>query len=165
MTDRKTSEEGLKKQTERLRLLWEAASVLLTTDEPDTMMRALFERIAGHFGLDAYFNFMVDESGEFLRLESCVGVPREAAESIRRLEFGQAVCGQSRQCWEPITATGIRGSNDPRVQLGGRVRGQRLCLQPPDRRRSPTRLCRSPAGRGTRSRPTSWSFCGRSAIT
>ncbi len=59
----------------RLRLLWEAAAVLLTTDQPDAMMRALFTKIAPHFGLDAYFNFMVEETGEGLRLSSCQGIP------------------------------------------------------------------------------------------
>ncbi|HEY1187659.1 MAG TPA: PAS domain-containing protein, partial [Gemmata sp.] len=117
VTDRKASEEGHQKQTERLRLLWEAASVLLTTDEPDAMMRGLFERIAGHFGLDAYFNFAVDASGAFLRLESCVGVPADAVAALRRLEFGQAICGAVAQCREPITATRIQQSDDPRVQL------------------------------------------------
>ncbi len=117
VTDRKASEEGLRKQTERMRLLWEAASVLLTTDEPDAMMRGLFDRIAGHFGLDTYFNYMVDESGGCLRLESCLGVPPETAAAIRRLEFGQAVCGAVALGRRPITATGIQQSDDPRVQL------------------------------------------------
>jgi PAS domain S-box-containing protein len=117
VTERKAFEEGLRKQTERLRLLWEAASVLLTTDEPDAMMRALFDRIAGHFGLDAYFNFMLDASGEFLHLESCIGVAPETVESIRRLELGQAVCGAVAQTRAPITATSIQQSDEPRVQL------------------------------------------------
>ena len=39
ITDRKRAEEAPQKQTERLRLLWEAAAVLLTADDPDAMMR------------------------------------------------------------------------------------------------------------------------------
>jgi signal transduction histidine kinase/ActR/RegA family two-component response regulator len=80
------------------------------------MIRGLFERIAGHFGLDAYFNFTVDGSGEVLLLASCSGIPPEAANSIRRLHFGQAVCGTVAATREPITATHIQDSSDPLVQ-------------------------------------------------
>jgi PAS domain S-box-containing protein len=117
ITQRKRAEGELRKQTEGLRLLWEAAAVLLTTEEPDAMMRGLFARLAPHFGLDAYFNFMVTEAGDALRLESCLGIPEAAADSIRRLAFGQAVCGAVARSRQPITATGIQQSDDPRVQL------------------------------------------------
>ena len=117
ITERRVAEEGLWRQSERIRLLWEAAAVLLTTEEPDLMMRGLFSRIAPHLGLDTYFNFMVDESGTFLRLESFVGIPEATAETIRRLEFGQAICGAVATSREPITATCIQSSDDPRTQL------------------------------------------------
>jgi PAS domain S-box-containing protein len=117
ITERKRAEDELRKQTERMRLLWEAASVLLTTEEPDAMMRGLFAKVAPHFGLDTYFNFMVSEGSDALRLESCLGIPHEAAHSIRQLAFGQAVCGAVAQTRQPITATYIQQSDDPRVQL------------------------------------------------
>jgi PAS domain S-box-containing protein len=117
ITERKRAEGELRKQTERMRLLWEGASVLLTTEEPDAIMRGLFAKVAPQFGLDAYFSFMVSEGGDALRLESCLGIPEEAAHSIRQLEFGQAVCGAVAQTRQPITATHIQQSDDPRVQL------------------------------------------------
>ncbi len=111
------SERSLHKQSERLRLLWEAASVLLTTNEPDAMLRGLFAKIAPHLGLDTYFNFMVNEAGDALRLESCAGIPEETAKSIRRLEFGQAICGTVAVQRKPLVATFIQQSDDPKVQL------------------------------------------------
>jgi PAS domain S-box-containing protein len=117
VTDRKRAEAALTKQTERLRLLWESASVLLTTDEPDAMMRGLFAKLAPHFGLDTYFNFMADDAGDALHLESCIGIPDDVARDIRRLEYGQAVCGNVALHRAPITATFIQQSDDPRVQL------------------------------------------------
>jgi DNA-binding response OmpR family regulator len=39
---RREAEEAIKKHNARLRLLWEAAGVLLTTNEPDAMLRGLF---------------------------------------------------------------------------------------------------------------------------
>lgn len=109
--------ETLQTQGERLRLLWEAAAVLLTTERPDAMMRGLFAKIAPHLGLDAYFNFMVDETGDALRMESCFGIPDEEARKITRLDFGQAICGTVAQRREPVTATFIQCSDDPMVQL------------------------------------------------
>ncbi len=103
-----------------LAVLADTASHLLSTDDPDAMVRGVFERIRFHFQVDAYFNFMVNEAGDALRMASCAGIPDETARSIQRLEFGQAICGTVAQCRRPITATFIQESDDPKVQL---VRG------------------------------------------
>ncbi len=117
ITERKRMETALRRQNERLRLLWEAASVLLSTDEPGAMMRGLFAKIAPHFELDTYFNFMVDEAGQALRLESCIGIPEATARTLTRLEFGQAVCGTVALLRQPIVATYIQQSDNPKAQL------------------------------------------------
>lgn len=106
-----------KKGEQRIRLLWEAAAVLLTTDEPDVMLRRLFDKIGPHLGLDTYFNFMVNEAGSGLRLASCTGIPEHVAAGIANLEFGQAICGTVALLRQPIVATQIQQSDDPKVQL------------------------------------------------
>ncbi len=117
ITDRKQAEERLRKKNERLHLLSEAAEVLLHADDPDAMLRSVFAQIGPHLGLDTYFNFMVDETGDALRLLSCVGIPEEACRKFARLEFGQAVCGTVALRREPIAASFIQQSDDPKVQL------------------------------------------------
>ncbi len=117
ITYRKRAEESLHKQNERLRLLWEAASVLLTTAEPNVMMQTLFAKIAPHFGLDAYFNFMVNEAGDGLRLASWVGISDEQARRMSKLNFGQAVCGTVALQHKPMVVAHIQQSDDPKVQL------------------------------------------------
>jgi PAS domain S-box-containing protein len=102
---------------QRVRLLWEAAAVLLTTDEPDPMLRQIFDRISPHLKLDTYFNYMVNETGTALQLASCVGIPDETARGIKNLAFGQAVCGTVAVVRHPIVATFIQESEDPKVQL------------------------------------------------
>ena len=116
ITEKKLAETYLKTQTERIRLLREAASVWLTTEEPDEMIRGLFGKIAPHFGLDTYFNFMVNDSGDALRLESCQGAPSGAAKALERLEFGHTICGTVAQTHEPITVSWIQDSSDPKVE-------------------------------------------------
>lgn len=115
--DRKKAEDALRKQTERMQLLWEAAAVLLTADDPDPMLRGLLAKIGPHLGVDVYFNYMVNESGDALRLASCDGIPVETARTITRLEFGQAICGTVAVNRQPMVATHIQGSDDPKAQL------------------------------------------------
>jgi signal transduction histidine kinase/DNA-binding response OmpR family regulator len=114
---RHQSQEALGKQNKRLAVLWEAAAVLLTTEEPDTMLRSLFEKIRDSLSLDVYFNFMVSETGDALELVSTTGIEPETARSISRLEFGQAICGNVALRREPIVATHIQQSIEPMVQL------------------------------------------------
>ncbi len=112
-----TDIDDMKKAGERQRLLGEAAALLLTSNEPDSMMHTLFSRIASHLEVDTYFNFMVDEAGESLRLLSCNGISEATARSISRLEFGQAICGTVALLRRPMVATEIQTSTDPKAQL------------------------------------------------
>jgi PAS domain S-box-containing protein len=117
VSEQRAAEESLQRQTTRLRLLWEAAGVLLTAENPDSMLRALLAKIGAHLGVDTYFNFTVNDAGDDLQLASCVGIPPEVAQTIRYLDFGQAVCGTVALQRRPIVATYIQQSDDPRVQL------------------------------------------------
>jgi len=107
----------VKKQEQRLRLLSETAALMLRAENPDSMLRDLFAKIRDHLGLDTYFNFMVNEAGDALLLESWAGIPPEAAEGIRRLEFGQAVCGRVALEHRPIVRTHIQDSQDAMTAL------------------------------------------------
>ena len=107
----------VKKQEQRLRLLSETAALMLRAQNPDSMLRDLFTKIRGQLGLDTYFNFMVNDAGDALRLESCAGISPETAESIRRLEFGQAVCGRVALEHRPIVRTHIQESEDAMTAL------------------------------------------------
>ncbi len=117
ITDRKRTEAALQKQTERLRLLWEAAAVLLTAENSDAMLRGLLAKIGPHLGVDTYFNFRVNDNGDALQLASCAGIPVETARTITRMEFGQSICGTVALNRQPIVATHIQRSDDPKVQL------------------------------------------------
>jgi PAS domain S-box-containing protein len=117
ITDRKLVEVAVRKQSERLRLLWEAAAVLLSAADPDSMLRALFGKVRKQLDVDTYFNFVVDDAGESLRLVSCAGVSDETAQSIHRLQFGQAICGTVAQQRKAVVATRIQESDAPHVQL------------------------------------------------
>ena len=67
---------SLRDSEARLRMLWEAAAVLMAAEDPDVMMRGLFEKVSDHIDVDSYFNYLVDERGNALRLRSFAGIRR-----------------------------------------------------------------------------------------
>jgi len=104
----------------RLRLLSEAAALILQSDEPGEMLSRLFAKIGPHLALDVYINFMLDERGETLRLTACAGISAAEQEAIARVELGEAVCGRVAQHGEPLVLDHIQQTLDSRANL---VRG------------------------------------------
>ena len=117
ITIRKRSDEALHRRGERLRLLWEAAAVLLTADDLHAMMGTLFTRIAPHFGLDVYLNYSVAETGDALRLESAAGLSPEERQRVAILEFGESVSGLVAVSRRARVLAGIQASESAELQL------------------------------------------------
>jgi len=93
--------------------LGEAAAILLSTDEPDAMMHALYAKVATHFGLDAYFNYRLNDVGDVLWLESFDGISSDEARASERLELGEAVSGLVAQQWQSFVASNMQSCTDP----------------------------------------------------
>ena len=117
ISERNQAEKALRKQNERLRLLWETAGILLSTDNSDAMIQGLFEKISDHLRIDTCLQYMVNEQADALCLQFCTGVPADALPSLSRLDFGQAICGGVAQSRHPFMATFIQQTEDARVQL------------------------------------------------
>ena len=117
ISERKQAEKALRKQNERLRLLWETAGILFSTDNSDAMIQGLFEKISDHLRIDTCLQYMVNEQADALCLQFCTGVPADALPSLSRLDFGQAICGGVAQSRHPFMATFIQQTEDARVQL------------------------------------------------
>ena len=108
ITLRKQAEDSAAKRTERMRLLSETLGQLLSARDPETIVRELFPKVAAHLNVDAYLKYLVDETGQALRLHSWAGLPEDAVRSFQRLEFGQAICGRVAQLREAIIADDIQ---------------------------------------------------------
>ncbi|HJU72215.1 MAG TPA: ATP-binding protein [Gemmatimonadaceae bacterium] len=115
--DLRAAEITLRAQSQRQRLLGEAAAVLLATDDPDAMMRGMFITIAPHFKLDAFINYMVNETGDALRLASYEGLDDAAATLVARLEFGEGVSGRTALYRRAMMVTHVQDSDDEGVQI------------------------------------------------
>jgi len=114
--DLKQADLALRRQSERQRLLGEAAAILLATDEPNTLMHALFAKIAPHFALDGFFNFIVSDAAEGLRLDAYAGISDEEARSFERLKLAEGIAGRVALERRPVTVNRIQESDDPMVR-------------------------------------------------
>jgi len=106
-----------KRAEERTRLLAEVTSELLVSEHPQRIVEALCHRVMDHLGCDVFFNFLVDEQKQGLRLNACAGVPEATARRIESLDFGVAVCGCVARDGRPIVAEHIQSTRDPSADL------------------------------------------------
>jgi PAS domain S-box-containing protein len=117
ITARKRARRELEHREAQLRLLWESASVLLTSERPDTMLRGVFEKIAGYLGLDAYLSFTAADSGNVLTLESSAGIGETGVTALRRIELGSHLCGVVAATRRPLVRSFLQQSADSAAAL------------------------------------------------
>jgi PAS domain S-box-containing protein len=130
ITLRKRSEAALRRQTDRLRLLWEAAAVLLVAEDLERMMGTLFGRIAPHFGLDVYLTYTLTDAGDALRLESSAGLSASDRERAAVLQLGESVSGTVAARRQSMVLAHIRGSENPLLDLPRRIGLQAYVANP-----------------------------------
>ncbi|MCC2668418.1 MAG: multi-sensor hybrid histidine kinase [Armatimonadetes bacterium] len=102
---------------ERLRMLADITSDLLFQNQPSRFIEHVYARLARSLDLEVYVNYLVNDSGNALRLAAYAGLPEHVAEEIRHLSFGMAVCGAVAQQRERVVAENIQQSTDPRTAL------------------------------------------------
>ncbi len=159
--ERKRGEEGLKTHSERLRLLWEAASVLLMADEPEALVRVLFGRIAPHLELDVVLNYAVDDAGGGLRLFFSQGIEPERAEALGLIGKDSALVGDATQTLEPFSLNHVQGSSDPRYAAIKAMGLQSYACFPLNADERVLGTLSVAAAPRPSSRWTSWSSCAR----
>jgi len=117
ITERKQTEETLKRNLERLAIISDTASQLLVSQTPHLIVEALCERVVEHLDCHAFFNYLVDDERNCLRLNAYAGIPEETARGIRFLDYGVAVCGCAARDAYRIVAENIPSMADVRTDL------------------------------------------------
>ncbi|MDP5018903.1 MAG: PAS domain-containing protein, partial [Dolichospermum sp.] len=117
ITELKQIEKDLLSGYKNLQLLFNTANSLLSSQEPVELMNSIFQELAEQIDLDVYFNYVVVENSQMMRLSSYIGISEELAKEIEILEFGQAVCGTVAQTQRPIALNYINQSTDPTTKL------------------------------------------------
>ncbi len=117
ITERKRSEDALTKNMERLDIVSTTASRLLMSEEPRKLVEVLCNKVLEHLDCHVFFNFLVDDSRNCLRLNAYAGIPETTAQEIHFLDFGVAVCGCAARDACRIVAENIPTTPDIRTDL------------------------------------------------
>lgn len=113
----KQAEKALQQGNDRLKLLSETASDLLSSEQPLALLASLFRKLSAQMDLDVYFSYLVDENRQAMRLASYSGFSEELAKENEWLELGQAVCGTVAQQRCQIAIGNVQQSTDPKTEL------------------------------------------------
>jgi signal transduction histidine kinase/DNA-binding response OmpR family regulator len=107
------AEEALRRSNDRLRLLSETANRLLVGSRPQEFIDGIYSRLAAHLGLEVYMNYLVEEEGKSLRLDSFGGISPEVADQQRVCGFGETICGLVAATRSRTIAENVLESTDP----------------------------------------------------
>jgi PAS domain S-box-containing protein len=119
LRQRQQAEEALQKHSERLKLLSETASDLLSTEHPLELMSDLFAKLSEQMDLHCYFNYLIDtaENRQILCLKSWSGIDEEVLPTLESLEIGEAVCGLVAQTRRQIIVNNVQHSTHPNTRI------------------------------------------------
>jgi signal transduction histidine kinase len=84
---------GRKRAERRTQLLAEAASSLLSSDDPQQVVGELCGKALEYLDCQLFFNFLVKDKQRPLHLNACAGIPQSDAGRMEWLDYCTAVCG------------------------------------------------------------------------
>lgn len=113
----KQVEKALSLGYKRLKLLFDTANDLLSSQQPVVLIDSVYRKLSDQIALDIYFNYLVENSSQVMRLESYSGISQEIAKEIESLAFGEAVCGIVAQERCAIALENVQQSTDPKTEL------------------------------------------------
>jgi PAS domain S-box-containing protein len=117
ITNLKEIEKAQVLSYKRLQLLFNTASDLLSSQQPVALIDSFYHKLAEQIGLDVYFNYLVEENHQVIRLASFTGCSEEEAKKYEWLQLGQSVCGAVAQERRPIYVENVQESTDPKTEL------------------------------------------------
>ncbi|MDZ8064158.1 MAG: PAS domain S-box protein [Nostoc sp. DedQUE08] len=113
----KTAQKALSLSYKRLKLLFDTANDLLSSQQPVVLIDSVYQKLRDQIGLDIYFNYLVEDNSQVMRLESYSGFSPELANQIESLEFAEAVCATVAQERCAIALENVQQSIDPKTEL------------------------------------------------
>lgn len=119
LRERQLAEQALQQRSERLKLLSETTSDLLSTERPLDLMNSLFSKLSAQMDLHFYFHYLIDthENKQRLRLVAWDGITNEVFQAIEYLEFNQGMCGLVVQERRQIVLNDVLHSTHPNAHI------------------------------------------------
>lgn len=113
----KQAEKALSLGYKRLKLLFDTASDLLSSQELVLLIDSVYRKLKDQIGIEVYLNYLVEDNSQVLRLESYSGISPEVVKEIESLAFGEQVCGTVAQERCAIALENVQQSTDPKTDL------------------------------------------------
>ncbi|MEH2044445.1 PAS domain S-box protein [Nostoc sp.] len=113
----KQAEKALSLGYKRLKLLFDTANDLLSSQEPVLLIDSVYRKLREQIGLDIYFNYLVEDNSQVMRLRSYSGISQEIAKEIECLAFGEGVCGSVALSRHPIAVENVQQSTEEKTEL------------------------------------------------
>ncbi|MEH2051285.1 PAS domain S-box protein [Nostoc sp.] len=119
LRERQLAEQALQERSERLKLLSETTSDLLSTERPLDLMNSLFSKLSAQMDLHFYFHYLIDthENKQRLRLVGWNGITDEVFQAIEYLEFNEGMCGLVVQERRQIVVNNVPHSTHPKAHI------------------------------------------------
>ncbi len=119
LRERQLAEQALQERSERLKLLSETTSDLLSTERPLDLMNSLFSKLSAQMDLHFYFNYLIEthENKQKLRLVAWNGITDEVFQAIEYLEFHEGICGMVAQERRQIVINDALHSTHPNAHI------------------------------------------------
>ncbi|MBD2506465.1 PAS domain S-box protein [Nostoc muscorum FACHB-395] len=119
LRERQLAELALQERSERLKLLSETTSDLLSTERPLDLMNSLFNKLSAQMDLHFYFHYLIEthENQQKLRLVAWNGITDEVFQAIEYLEFNQGMCGLIAQERRQIVVNNVLNSTHPNSHI------------------------------------------------
>lgn len=119
ITERKQVEKALQERSERLKLLYEATSELLSTSQPITLLDDLFKKLSTHIDLHCYLGFLIEQidGKPVLRLTAHKGISETEAHALQQLQLEDTLCGLVIAENHPVVVSQVQASTLPRAAI------------------------------------------------
>ncbi|QLE40630.1 PAS domain S-box protein [Nostoc sp. C052] len=119
LRERQLAEQALQERSERLKLLSETTSDLLSTERPLDLMNSLFSKLSAQMDLHFYFHYLIDthENKQKLRLVAWNGITDEVFQAIEYLELNEGMCGLVVQERRQIVVNNVPHSTHPNAHI------------------------------------------------
>ncbi len=117
ISERRKQEERLKKEKEKLRILADSARLLMSSEKPERVVQIIGERVMHFLSCDIFYNYLIDESRQRMKLNASAGVPDGEVGKFSTLNIGESVCGRVAQGGKRVVACDIQNSDEDALCL------------------------------------------------
>lgn len=113
----KQAEKALSLGYKRLKLLFDTANNLLSSQEPVLLIDSVYRKLREQIGIEVYLNYLVEDNSQVMRLGSYSGICPEMAKEIEWLAVGEGVSGGVAQKRHPLAVENVQQSTEAQTEL------------------------------------------------